>query len=32
VLPNPNKYILAKEKGGYGDAELSCFSTKGLFG
>jgi len=31
-LPSPNKYVLAKEKGGYGDTEFSGFSIKGLFG
>jgi hypothetical protein len=30
-LPNPNKYVFAKEKGGYGDTEFSGFSIKGLF-
>jgi hypothetical protein len=31
-LHNPKKYVLAKEKSGYGDTEFSGFSTKGLFG
>jgi hypothetical protein len=31
-LPNPNKYVFAKKKGGYGDSEFSGFSIRGLFG